>query len=116
MGRALRGEAVQIAADRLSCALARFCMGLEEPKPDGVAWALRAWGDADDEAIASAYLDKGWRLESASPFIIYFPYPCGDLEPDVLVKIGTRAAPASACWARSRRWGRPAANAPSTPS
>jgi uncharacterized protein (DUF169 family) len=89
MGRALRGEALQVSVEDVTCPLARHYLGLEQPRPEGVRKAICAWGDAADEEVAAAYLEDGWRLDEPSPFIVYFPYPSGNLEPHLLVKIGS---------------------------
>ncbi len=89
MGEARQGRTTQIHVDRLSCPLARYYFGMPKPTLERAGRALRAWGDMDDASLAGLYLESGRRMEDAGPYIIYFPYPSGDLKPDVLVRVGT---------------------------
>ena len=90
MAKAMRGRTVQIHVKRLSCPVARYYLGVEATTDKAVR-SLLARGDARQEELAGAYLESGWRLEGAGPYITYFPYPDETLEPDVLVMVGTPA-------------------------
>ena len=91
MGRALRGETVQVHLDRLSCPVARYVMGLEVPTHERAAVALRRFRDMDTVELADAYLHAAERLENVGPYVAYFPWPHPGLEADVLIEITSAA-------------------------
>lgn len=89
MGRALDGEALRIHRRWIGCPLGRFHMGHEQTEVQEVVDFLLKTGDAEDEELARLYLDSGWRLADAGPYVTYFPFPFEDFEADVLIAIGT---------------------------
>lgn len=105
MGKAREGEITQIHVDQVSCPLARYYLGLPTPSIAETSRTLVRWNDALDEAGARRYLECGWRLEEAGPYIIYFPCPHGALKPDVIVEVGTPAGLSRIAAEFSRRTG-----------
>jgi uncharacterized protein (DUF169 family) len=87
MGRALKGETVQVHLDRLSCPVARYVMGLDVPTREKAAVALRRFRDMDTVELADAYLQAGGRLGDVGPYVVYFPWPHPGLEADVLIEV-----------------------------
>ncbi|MDP8213849.1 MAG: DUF169 domain-containing protein [Candidatus Euphemobacter frigidus] len=88
IGRARR-EAFYIRAEDISCPLARFYLGIGRTKLKELARTLVGWGDAADLAAGLAYLKTGSCFSRSSPYLVYFPYPRGDIKPAVLITIGT---------------------------
>ena len=86
IGRA-RKKAFYIPSGNISCPLARFYLGIGRTNLEDLCRTLVRWDDAIDKATARAYLDAGLYLDHSPPFICYFPYPTGELEPDVLIMI-----------------------------
>jgi len=83
-----RREAFYIRSEDISCPLARFYLGIGRTDREEMARILVGWGDAGDVSIARAYLETGICLSRCAPYLVYFPYPAGDLKPAVLIMIG----------------------------
>ncbi len=79
LGRARRGETVQVRAGQVSCPLARRYLGLEKPTEAGVVRALRAWGDVADEAAGQRFLGSGWQMEPPAAWMLCYPLAEGEL-------------------------------------
>lgn len=89
IGRARWTDAFYISKDDISCPLARFYLGIENPGLRELANILVSWDDATDVEIGLNFLKSAVRLKEIKEYIIYFSYPHQDLEPDVIIKIGS---------------------------
>lgn len=87
IGRARR-EAFYVRSEDVDCPLARFYLGIGRTDIENLSRTLVSWSDACDVGTARSYLETAIRLGKSSPFIAYFPYPAGDVEPDVVIVIG----------------------------
>jgi len=84
-----RREAFYIRSEDIDCPLARFYLGIGQTDIEDLSRTLVSWDDASDIITARSHLETGIRLGKSSQVIAYFPYPAGDIKPDVLVVIGT---------------------------
>jgi len=91
MSDALRGGPVQIERRTISCPIARYYLGVDESTIDDAVAHLLASGDVEDEEVARLYMSSGWRMTGKGPYLLYFRYPLQDVEPQVLIRIGTPA-------------------------
>jgi uncharacterized protein (DUF169 family) len=76
----------------ITCPLARFNLGIEdldEAKKDALVRYLIGWGDAKTEEIGIRYLDSLTPLPVEEKYIIYFPYPDEELDPDLIIEFST---------------------------
>lgn len=89
LGKARKESAFYISKDEISCPLAKFYLGIEQPDLKGLANILVDWDDAISEAIGVDYLKSAIRIKEAKEYIMYFNYPHQNLEPDVMIKIGS---------------------------
>ena len=90
VGLARTGEEFYIQNNDISCPLARYNLGLEEPDNKfmhELAKILVGWGDAKSEDIGLKYLQSRPKLPYAKKYILYFPVPDYDYEPDVIIEI-----------------------------
>lgn len=90
VGLARTGERFYAQNNDISCPLARYNLGLEEPDDKfmhELARTLVGWGDANTEDIGLNYLQSRWRLPYAKKYILYFPVPDNEYEPDVIIEI-----------------------------
>jgi uncharacterized protein (DUF169 family) len=75
--------------DDISCPLARFNLGLkefDENMTNGLIRSLIGWGDAKTEEIGMKYLKTRVPLKLGDKYIIFFPYPDTEYEPDVIIE------------------------------
>jgi uncharacterized protein (DUF169 family) len=73
----------------VSCPLARYNLGLQEfdeNSTNGLIRSLIGWGDAKSEEIGMTYLKTRIPLKFEEKYIIFFPYPDKDFEPDVIIE------------------------------
>lgn len=89
IGEARRRGAFWVAADAVSCPLARYNLSIGETDVPDLARTLVGWGDAADQDTALDFLRSTSRLEKSFTKIIFASPPKDELEPDVLVWIGT---------------------------
>ncbi len=76
----------------ISCPLARYNLGinqLDKAKKDSLLRYLIGWGDAKTEEIGIKYIESLTPLPYEEKFIIYFPYPDKEFEPDVTIEFST---------------------------
>lgn len=90
VGQARAGKRFYAQNDDISCPLARYNLGLEEPD-DGfvqeLARTLVGWNDADNPDIGSRYLRTRPKLPFEKKYILYFPVPDNDHVPDVKIEV-----------------------------
>jgi uncharacterized protein (DUF169 family) len=75
--------------DDISCPLARYNLGLQEfdeNTTNGLIRSLIGWGDAKTEDVGMKYLETRIPLKLEEKFIIFFPYPDKDYEPDIIIE------------------------------
>jgi uncharacterized protein (DUF169 family) len=75
--------------DDISCPLARYNLGLQEfddNTTNGLIRSLIGWGDAKTEEVGMKYLKTRIPLKFEQKYIIFFPYPDNDFEPDVIIE------------------------------
>jgi uncharacterized protein (DUF169 family) len=92
VGLARTGERFYIQTNDISCPLARYNLGLQEPDNKfmhELARTLVGWGDAKSEDIGLKYLQTLPKLTYAKKYILYFPVPDNEYEPDVIIEIST---------------------------
>ncbi len=89
ISRAREGDSFYIRREAISCPLARFYLGIENPNVKSLAKTLVGWDDSHDEDTAVRYLKSAPRLENCPGYIVYFPYPHENLKPDVIIRIGS---------------------------
>ena len=90
VGLARTGERFYVQNNDISCPLARYNLGLEEPDNKfmhELAKILVGWGDAKSEDIGLKYLQSRPKLPYAKKYILYFPVTNQDYEPDVIIEI-----------------------------
>ena len=90
VGLARTGERFYAQNNDISCPLARYNLGLEEPNDKFIhelARILIGWGDANSEEIGLKYLQSRPKLQFEKKYIIYFPLPDNELEPDVIIEV-----------------------------
>jgi uncharacterized protein (DUF169 family) len=104
VGRARRGEALQVRLQNIGCPLARWHLGADE-EIEEIARVLVGWQDADSEAAARRFLDSGPRLEGDRPWVAYYPAGGEGPTPDVVICVGTAAELMELVKRRTRRSG-----------
>ena len=90
VGLARTGERFYVQNNDISCPLARYNLGLEEPDDKfmhELARTLVGWGDANTQDIGLKYLQSRPKLPYAKKYILYFPVPDNEYEPDVIIEI-----------------------------
>ncbi len=92
VGLARTGERFYAQNNDISCPLARYNLGLQ--KPDNkfmheLARILVGWDDANTQEIGLKYLHSRPKLPFEKKYILYFPVPDNDYEPDVIIEIST---------------------------
>ena len=90
VGMARAGERFYVQNNDISCPLARYNLGLEESDDKfmhHLARTLVGWGDAKTEDIGLKYLQSRPKLPFEKKYILYFPVPDNDFEPDVIIEI-----------------------------
>ena len=90
VGEARRGKAFYVPVARITCPLARFCLGSEVPA-DEMARTLVQWGDAADVEIGRRFLDAACRLAPGDRVVCYSPLSPERLRPQVVVRFGSPA-------------------------
>jgi len=76
----------------ISCPLARYNLGLAEYNDEdlrALARILVGWDDAKTEEIGIKYLKSRQVLPFERKYILYFPMPNNEYEPDVVIEILT---------------------------
>jgi len=76
-----------IPAQNITCPLARFHLGIDNPDVRDLARILVGWTDAVNEQIGTKFLTSAYRLDRPYNYIAYFSYPASGLEPDVIIGI-----------------------------
>jgi len=89
IGKARKGDIFYARREDISCPLARFYLGTGNTDLRSLSRILVSWNDSIDEEIALEYLRSARKLEAGKSYIIYFPYPQKDINPDVIIKIGS---------------------------
>lgn len=90
VGLARTGERFYVQNNDISCPLARYNLGLEEPSDKfmhELARTLVGWGDANTQDIGLKYLQSRPKLPYAKKYTLYFPVPDNEYEPDVIIEI-----------------------------
>ncbi len=90
VGLARTGERFYAENKDISCPLARYNLGLEEPNDKfmhELAGTLVGWGDANTKELGLKYLHSRQKLSYAKKYILYFPVPDNESEPDVIIEI-----------------------------
>ena len=91
VGLARSGQRFYAQNEDISCSLARYNLGLDDPTEATMrtlARTLVGWADAETEEIGLKYLRGRLKLPYGEKYILYFPMPDRDYEPDVVVLIG----------------------------
>ncbi len=90
LGRARAGARFYVEVDDISCPLARYNLGLD-PFDRGakreLAHTLVGWGDADSVEAGMKYLETRTRLAEGVKYILYFPIPEAEFDPDIVITI-----------------------------
>lgn len=76
----------------ISCPLARYNLGLhvlDDNQKDALVRYLIGWGDAKTKEIGLKYIESLNPLPVENKYIIYFPFPDKDYEPDVIMEFST---------------------------
>ena len=92
VGKARDGDRFYAQNEDISCPLARYNLGLEEPSKKNLralAKTLVGWGDAKTEDLGLKYLDSRRIFPYERKCILYFPFPDDEYEPDVIIEIST---------------------------
>lgn len=87
IGRARESEPFYIRAEKVSCPLARFHLGIEKPNLKSLAQTLVGWTDAVDQETGLKFLNSAYRMNQRYKYITYCTYPVDSLKPDVIVRI-----------------------------
>ena len=90
VGLARTGKRFYVQNNDISCPLARYNLGLEEPNDKSMhelASILVGWGDANTQEIGLRYLKSRPKLPFAKKYIIYFPMPDSEYKPNVTIEI-----------------------------
>lgn len=90
VGVARNGNRFYAQNEDISCPLARYNLGLEEPNDENLralAKTLVGWDDAKTEEIGLKYLKSRKIFPYERKYILYFPMPDDDYEPDVVIEI-----------------------------
>lgn len=92
VGLARDGKAFYAQKEDISCPLASYNLGLEEPNDENLralAKTLVGWDDAKNEDVGLKYLKSRQVLPLEMKYILYFPMPNDEYEPDVVIEILT---------------------------
>ena len=90
VGLARTGKRFYAQNNNISCPLARYNLGLEDPDDKSMhelARTLVGWGDANTDEIGLKHLRSRPRLPYAKKYILYFPVPDNEYEPDIIIEI-----------------------------
>lgn len=88
IGKAKEGNIFYISKDNISCSLAKFYLGIGNSDLKDLSNILVSWDDAISEEIGINYLKSAICIKDKIEYIIYFSYPCQNLKPDIIIKIG----------------------------
>lgn len=87
ISRARESEPFYIPAEKISCPLARFHLGIDKPELKDLAETLVGWSDAVDQDTGVKFLKSAYRVNKPYKYISYFRYPKEGLKPDVIIRI-----------------------------
>lgn len=86
IGRARREGAFWVPAEAITCPLARFHLGIDEPDYDRVRREILDW---PAPGAVQRFLDSGERMAGEFGCVTFLPYPSDKVEPDVLIAVVT---------------------------
>lgn len=87
IGRARESEPFYIPAEKISCPLAKFHLGIEKTDLKSLAETLVSWTDAVDQKTGLKFLNSAYRMNQRYEYIAYFTYPANSIKPNVIVRI-----------------------------
>ncbi len=76
-----------VAAENITCPLARFHLGIDKPDLNALARTLVDWSDAADQATGLKFLRSAPRMEGSFRHVVYCGGPTDGLKADIVVRI-----------------------------
>jgi len=87
IGRARKGTSFCVPGENISCPLARFHLGIEDPDLPDLARILVGWTDAVDVNTGITFLNNAFRLPGDFSHISFLDFPDPEMTPDVLIAV-----------------------------
>ncbi|MBS3762154.1 MAG: DUF169 domain-containing protein [Planctomycetes bacterium] len=87
IGRARKGASFCVKGTNISCPLARFHLGIDDPDLADLARTLVGWSDAVDVETGITFLENATRLDRSFSHICFLAGNEAGVEPDLLIKV-----------------------------